>query len=197
MKTDTVLLCYRDGFFGWLLMNATISVPRFLWAGISWVASYDMELYWWLLSAGWAFVIAAQYTASTFWLDRHASAVAKLPLCSNDLRPMPCLSVWLTVHYLVVICVHEFVSHIRPSLWSTAWRLIYLVGVPAVMVWMRNTTVLFALAGAGFGAASGVLFSVVLITVWLPALDDLNAAVQDAKAYIMALLALRKNRIEE
>ncbi len=72
MKTDTVLLCYRGGFLGWLLVNAVISVPRFLWAGVGWVASYEAELYWWFLASGWFFVVAAHYTISSLWLDRHA-----------------------------------------------------------------------------------------------------------------------------
>jgi hypothetical protein len=194
MKTDTVLLCYRGGFLGWLLVNAVISVPRFLWAGVGWVASYEAELYWWFLASGWFFVVAAHYTISSLWLDRHAESIADLPLCTNDLHAMPCLTVWLTVHYLIVICTHDFASRRWPTLYNTAWHLLYLIAVPVVLVWTRNTTALFALAGAGFGAASGLLFAATLLVVWLPALEDLNAAVRDAKAYVLALFSLCKNR---
>lgn len=192
METDAVLLCYRGGFLGWLAVWTAIGTPRFLWAGLSWMSSHSLDLYWLLLASGWLLVTALQFVVATFWLDRHEHTALE---CNNDLRAMPDLSVWLLLHYLATIGAHEFAYGEWPGWWTLAWRVVYIVGVPGVLLWSRNTKWLYALAGAGFGLASGLLFAALLLVLWLPRIHDANATVY--AVYDWARSALRRPRSYE
>lgn len=178
METDAVLLCYKGGMLGWALVRTAVGLPALLWAGVSYSSTTERTLDWTLLAAGWPLVVALQYMAASFWLDRHAHTALPGLKCNNDIRAMPDLSMWLLAHYVVVMCVHELVAARWPGLWGHLRRLLYLVAVPAVLVWSGNTTVPYALAGAGFGAATGLICAALLVAVWLPRLDAAVALVR-------------------
>lgn len=178
MQADVVSICYKAGFFGWVLVQAAIGVPRFLWAGLSWMSTVDTSLYWLLLASSWAFVIGAQYLAASFWLDKKQVTPSK---CNNNRSAMPDLTMWLLAHYIVIIYTHEFAIGARPRWWAVLLRLVYLIGVPAILVWTQNTTIPFALAGAGFGVTSGLLCAVLLWTIWIPRLPEMENIIREAK----------------
>lgn len=185
MQTDVVKTCFRAGFYGWLLVQFAIGVPRFLWAGLAWMASYETSLYWVLMSAGWAFVIGAQFMTASVWLDRHQPPPSDTE-CNNSRQSMPDLTTWMLVHYMIIICLDDFHRHRRAPWWGWAIRVAYLIGVPAVLVWSTNTTIPFALAGMGFGAATGLLFMFLFLGLWLPRIDDASAVLKDAEAAVIA-----------
>jgi hypothetical protein len=167
-----VSLCYTGGFLGWLVLVFTIGIPYIIWGGLAWLSWVTWDVYWTLLSLGSAQVIATQYLVSTLWFDK----MQKSPdsTCNNNIRALPDLLVWLTAHYIVVMFAHDFAVRRPLRLWMVLQRAAALAVVIVVLVLMHNTTVAYAFVGVGFGVATGVLFSVLLLVVWVPRMCVVN-----------------------
>lgn len=173
-------ICYPAAGLGWILTWMALGLPNGLWAGYFYAACRDGELY---------FAVGALTAMPTFLLYYMIAAlsnphepdpygpvtvVSEIVCKGNYDYFLPDLATALLFHFWVLCETQELCLRIRVSAWSRIKRLMYLVGVPLVVVWGKNATPLNALYGALLGSASGVLMSALLSVVILPRLEDLS-----------------------
>ena len=107
LDTDTVQLCYRSGWLGWVLLMMVKFASLTAWANLTGFAIHTKELFFFALSQSVWFSITLQFIVAAYIVqakpDHH---------CNNDVLSSPPLIVWLLYHYLGMLVVFELLENI-------------------------------------------------------------------------------------
>ncbi len=161
-ETDSVSLCYRSGFLGWLLLMFAKYSALTAWAGLTWFALHSKELFFLFLSQTYWFSIVAQYIVASYMLDVDPPN----PSCNNNVLSTPPLVIWLLYHYISMAIVFELLERMPNSIYGWLQRVALGLGIPAIWVYSGNSTILNALYAALIGSAIGVMFTVDAYIFW-------------------------------
>jgi len=164
LETDTVTLCYRSGFLGWLLLTFARFSAITAWAGFTWFSLHSKELLFILLSQSYWFSVALQYAVSSYILKWKPDDTS----CNNDPLGSPPLLVWLLYHYMAIAVTFELLEKMPGGFYGWIQRLIFALGIPAIWIYSGNATLVQSVYAALLGTFVGMFVTLDAYVFWDP-----------------------------
>lgn len=165
--------CYEAGMIGYVLAWAALGVGPGLWIGYTAIGRHYGELYFVLGALTGLVTVALQYMLTALY---HPLPSLATITCGDQYEGlMPSVSVALLYHFLVMARAHDLHLGQRMAWISTHLRaILFMVGVPAIVVWSHNATLINCVWGGLLGSLCGLVLSVTLIVGLAPRLPYAN-----------------------
>lgn len=165
LEADTVSLCYRSGFLGWLLLTIARFSAITAWAGFTWFALHSKELFFILLSQSYWFSVALQYAVSSYIVKWKPGEDVD---CNNDTLASPPLLIWMLYHYISMSVVFELLERMPSGWYGWIQRLFIAIGIPAIWIYSGNATIPQTVYAALLGTFIGSFIMLDAYVFWDP-----------------------------